>query len=469
MDKANAITKSVVGEIIEDFAVEINDRTIGEAKPSKEVIYFRREHIDGTEREVYQVPVELLRFRKDNGRIRSDIESYERLHQPLLERSEEAQKIIGKFLKEKDSELTKNLKNSILHSGQREPAIITCDGFLINGNRRKLVLQELSEKDDKFKWMKVVILPGKDDPGGPPTQLEIEQIENRYQLQSEGKAEYYKFDRALSIRRKIRLGMTLEEQLRDNPSYINLPENEFKKVVKQNQEEYLEPLNCIDRYLEQLGRFGLYDTISKGISDREGRWQAFLDYNKHVRKKLDDDVRRMKMGVDEDEKGDVEEIAFKIIRKREFPDMPKVHKIMRDLPKWLEKKEAKKELFKLIDIDSELPTEECFDEEGNEIDEREKDLIWNAKHQSTLINQVKKAKQLYDYDREKETPLTLLDAALKKLEHENMVPEAIKIADFSRAMELAKKIKEAANELESEFYRYKKNLKKFKDKFNKRN
>ncbi|GAG80751.1 unnamed protein product, partial [marine sediment metagenome] len=74
-----------------------------------------------------------------------------------------------------------------------------------NGNRRKLALDELSKVDDKFNWMKVVVLPGKEDPGGPPTMLEIEQIENRYQLQSEGKAEYYKFDRALSIRRKIRL------------------------------------------------------------------------------------------------------------------------------------------------------------------------------------------------------------------------------------------------------------------------
>ena len=36
---------------------------------------------------------------------------------------------------------------------------------------------------------KAVILPGKDDVGGPSTLLESEQIENRYQLQSDGKAE----------------------------------------------------------------------------------------------------------------------------------------------------------------------------------------------------------------------------------------------------------------------------------------
>ena len=59
------------------------------------------------------------------------------------------------------------------------------------------MLSELREEfpaDDKFQTMKVVVLPGKTDEGGPPTLKEIEQIENRYQLQTEGKAEYYGFD-----------------------------------------------------------------------------------------------------------------------------------------------------------------------------------------------------------------------------------------------------------------------------------
>jgi len=42
--------------------------------------------------------------------------------------------------------------------------------------------------EPKFTNMNVVILPGKDDMGGPPTYLEIEQIENRYQLQGEAEA-----------------------------------------------------------------------------------------------------------------------------------------------------------------------------------------------------------------------------------------------------------------------------------------
>lgn len=468
MSKKDAFTKPDHREIIDDFAKEISSRKTEGSKPSKEVIYFRQEHVNGIERKVYLVPIELLRYRKDNGRIKSDILSYEKLHEPLQESSKDAQGIIKKYIKGKDPELTKILKSSILHSGQREAAIITCDGFLINGNRRKLALEELSPNNDKYTWMKVVILPGKDDPGGPPTLLEIEQIENRYQLQSEGKAEYYKFDRALSIRSKIKMGMKLEDQLRDDPSFINLPPKEFMKKVKEYQEEYLEPLKCIDRYLEHLGRSGLYDTVSKGISDKEGRWQAFLDYYK-VYKKINSERHRISLGLEEDEIGDVEDIAFKIIRKRDFHNLPKVHSIMRELPKWLGDKHAKKELFKLLDVDIELPKKECFDDNGNEFDERKKDQLWSAKHQETLISKVKNAKRLYDNEKEKENPLTLLEAALKKLEHEKMIPETVKFPEIPRAMQLTREIKDVADKLESEFYHLNKKLKKLEDKFNQKN
>jgi len=465
MKKTDAITKPPEREIIENFVKEINLRRRNEnIKPEKMVIFFRNDHLNNFERIVYEVPIELLRYRKNNGRISSDVMSYEKDKSPLLEESENAQKKLREFLENKDPEKTKELMNSIRHRGQQEPAIITKDGFLINGNRRKVVLEKLYEKtkEEKFKWLKVVILPGKDEQGGPPTLKEIEQIENRYQLQSEGKSEYYKFDRALSIRNKIKLGMCLEEQLIDDPNYMGLSEKEFKTEVKKCQEEYLGPLTCIDRYLEMLDRSGRYDTISTGITDREGRWQAFFDYYIHVRKKLDDLNQRINLNINEDEKGHVEEISFKIIRKRDFPDLPKVHQIMRELPNWLKNTDSKNELFKLLRIDFKLPREECFNEEGREISEREKDLKWGSRNQTELISCAKKAKRLYDNQKEKDTPLTLLEDALKKLKHKNMEPETIEYTNLNKAIKLAEEIEKCANKLRKEFFHLMKNGNKFK-------
>ena len=131
------ITKPTAREIIKDFAKVIKAARQTGAKPTYTTIKFRNEDIYGKERPVYLVPIGLLRFRKDNGRISSDVASYEKDHGRLDETLDSTQKILAQFLSEKDPEKTTELKNLILVEQQREPAIITSDGFLINGNRRK--------------------------------------------------------------------------------------------------------------------------------------------------------------------------------------------------------------------------------------------------------------------------------------------------------------------------------------------
>ena len=446
-------------KIIDDFAQEITEKKRTGRKPLKAVIYFRNEHMNNIERDVVEVPIEFLRFRKDNGRISSDVLSYEKNKEPLREESKNAQEILRGFLENKDPEKTIELTQNIKHNGQQQAAIITADGFLINGNRRKMALEKLFDKknDEKYKWMKVVILPGKNGEGGPPTLKEIEQIENRYQLQSEGKSEYYNFDRALSIRRKVELGMSLDEQLRDDPKFTDLSDKEFKREVKRYNEEFLAPLECIDEYLETLGRPGLYDTVSSGISDPEGRWQAFLDFSK-FKGKLNNGNKRRAMGIEEDEIGDIQDIAYKIIRRREFPGS-KAHNIMRAFEDLLTNKDAKKELLKLRDIPWEQPHEENYDKDGNEYSEKEKDKRWSEKHKQTLINQVRKAQQFVDRAYTREKPLELLEAALNKLTHERMHLQ-IGITDLPRAIELAQRVQDAAAQLRREFYQRQKDVKK---------
>src|SRR5450432_168767 len=165
------ITTEAERKIIESFAKEINNRKELGSKPEHTVIEFRNDRKVGKTRQIFLVPIHLLRFRKDNGRIASDVASYERIHGYLDETIKDTQEIIREFLKEKDNENNIKLRKSIEHSGQNEPAIITSDGFLINGNRRKMILEALygETKDTKYSTMKVVILPGKDEEGGAPT------------------------------------------------------------------------------------------------------------------------------------------------------------------------------------------------------------------------------------------------------------------------------------------------------------
>ena len=234
--------KDAVHDIIENLYEEIKKSARKTAKPSLAVINFRDELQVGFEREVVKVPINLLRFRKENGRITSDVMDYEKNVRPLDEANDDSQDVIRHFLANKDPEKTAELRASMLQYGQIEPAIITCDGFLINGNRRKMVMEKILDKqpnDERFKYMKVVILPGPGEDGGLPTLKEIETIELRYQYQSSGKSEYYGFDRALSIVCKMEIGLSLEEQLRDDPSNAEKSDAEIKKAINAYRKKYL--------------------------------------------------------------------------------------------------------------------------------------------------------------------------------------------------------------------------------------
>ncbi len=456
------IDKPKTREIIRDFADDIAKAKRLGAKPAKTVINFRNERNNGIERDIYEVPIELLRYRKDNGRIRAEVLSYERLHGALIECKQEAQNVIRGFLLASDQEKNDELRHSMLHEGQREPAIITADGFLINGNRRKMILENMDAKERPTNVLKVVILPGPKDEGGPPTQIEIEEIENRYQHQSEAKAEYSNFNLALSIQRKIDLGLSLAQQLKDDPIYAGRSPAEFDKALVRFREEYLEPLACVNRYLEATGRPGLYNMISEGIGDKKGRWQAFRDYYERVYKKLEDPRQRMRLGLGEDAVGTIEDLAFKVIRKREFKSLPKAHEIIRSFPKWLSNPDSKKALMKLSEVDLNLEESKGFDKDDKEYDEKTKDKVWGELNNTKLHAALTRARDYYDREKAHDTPVALIESALKKIEEADDQSDSITFEDMPGAMEVLRSIQKKANELENELYHRTKEYKALK-------
>ena len=461
--------KNLPRPIIKEFALEISAAKNEVA--NSEVIKFRDDKMQNKARKAYKVPIELLRFRKDNGRIASDVLTYENNKGPLNEATDFGQSELKKFLEKKDPDPTKELTNSIVKEGQEFPAIITADGFLINGNRRKMVFEKLlnvNKADIRFKYLKVIILPGLNENEPPPTVEEIEQIENRYQFQRDGKAEYYNFDMALAVKRKLDIGMELEEILLDDPNYESLKGNKLHDKIKKFRDEYLEPLKCIDKYLEFLKRPGHYNTVSEGRGDSEGRWQAFLDYYNSVYKKLHSEKDRIKFGIEDGDEGKIENIAYRLIRKRDFGQIEKKsHQIMRDLPKLIQNPNAKKELFKLLKIDLDLPKDELSDEDGHPISEKTKDDLWSNKNAREIIWHLKKAYEYVDQKKEMDTPFELLTAALDKLNHSNMDISVIELERITEGMKLARDIQTRANELEHEMYNAKKGKDKLEEKFKK--
>lgn len=453
----NKFNKDKVREPITDFVNLIEGEKEKGATPSTFVLNFRDWQQNNHEEPVHRIKTEFLRFRKDNGRISSDVETFEKLETILKEESPEAQIHLREFLWNKSPDRIKQLMNLLKHSGQTEPAIITCDGFLVNGNRRKLALEKLyeEEKDEKYRWMKVVILPRN------ATIQEIEQVENRYQYHSDGKEEYTNFDKALSIRGKIRRGITLEMQLQDDPEYASLSRRKQKHQLKKIETEYLGTLECIDTYLESLGRPGVYRSVAEGPGDKSGRWEAFMTFNQNTFSKLQDPKERALLEIRENEVGKVVDSAFKILRKRDLKT-GRLNDVMRKFPKMLKNDLAKKEILKVSNNPMEL-TQEEITRDGKEIDVREQDKIWGGKYGSEIINSVIKATHIIDEEKLRDKPIDILDQALKKLEHDDLDLEDINPLEIEQAMEIVDEISDRAESIYSELDKLRFKFKKFKD------
>lgn len=457
-----AITQEKTREIIDDFAKEIMKKMV-KASPAETIrIDFRNGMAENREEIVYKVPLDLLRFRKENGRISSSVKTHERTIGVLDRADSKAQSLLQRFLREKDPEKTNDLKNLLRADGQRDPGIITADGFLINGNRRKVALSELRDENpgnDMFQTMKVVILPDKNDEGGPPTIKEIEQIENRYQLQEDGKAEYYGFDAALTIRDKEQTGYTLEQQMRDDPKYKLMGEKDFKRAVKKRRKEILEPLECVDEYLDAIGRPGEYTAISKGLGDREGRWQAFTDLSQTFVTKAKNPISRNKLGIDEKEAGEILQAAYTVIRMREIEQFGKLHSIMRKFHEYTSY--GKKDLLELSkNVKHNLPEDEITNTEGKPISRDEIEEKWRSKYRNEVFRRLARARDAKEAGGEKDAPMTLLSDALKKLNHGNMIVNKLVIKDLTVALTRVNDIKNRVEQLKKEIYTRVKTAKK---------
>ena len=133
---------------------------------------------------------------------------------------------------------------------------------------------------------------------------------------------------------------------------------------------------------------------------------------------------------------------------------------MRAFPKWLANPESKSELLKITEMDSDLSQEERVDKEGKDLDPRIIDKIWGEKYKTDITRHIKVARDFFEFNHISETPLTLLEAALKKLKHEKMELQSIQVSDRTKAKILISNIRERINEIEHEFYQVEKGVKR---------
>jgi hypothetical protein len=226
---------------------------------------------------------------------------------------------------------------------------------------------------------------------------------------------------------------------------------EFKKVVRKKKKELLDPLQCIDRYLDALDRPGHYQFVSTGIGDPEGRWQAFVDYSEFHRNRLLNRNNRANIGVDERDVPDIEQAAFKVIRLRILPGLGKVHSIMRKFPEYC--RHAKRTLMELNrNVKHDLPETDCLDSDGNTLPLQTVDQKWANKYRSEITHRIRKAQDAASGMGGVITSLNLHRDAHKKLTHADLDVSTIPLNQLGEAQRLANRIHTRGKELAKEVY-----------------
>lgn len=436
--------------IITDQKIVINknfEQAINEVKSptgDKASIPYRDWMEERKQVEVFKVPIEYCRYRLENGRISIETSSYSVTTKPLNQDLPEDQEKIAEYLNN-DKKNNEILKTLLRKDGQTAVAVITADGYLINGNRRKLILGQLfnEKKEEKFKYIKVVILPGSEDPESP-TIRDIAMLEYRYQVQSDGKSDYSDMAKALTTRNNMLKGLELEQMLRDDPQYSNLPDKAFKNDLKKFERDTIGTLKVVDEYLVQNKIKGNYKMI-------QTRWDSFKELNQRVFSRVEDDGYLDKYDIQEDEIGEFKEAAFNIMKLKnpKIINKSRHSDFVRQINTWV--KNSKDDFLKISEVG---------DISDDITDPQERETEWEHTKSEEVENLVKKVHALTNKKIEQEGPINKLQDILRMLDHKYLEEDKISrmpIDELDTAIKLTNSIQTANKELQKTFYDLKDN------------
>lgn len=266
---------------------------------------------------VWRIPLDYLVYNKYNGRIGSDVLSYERQNGELNAETDTDCQLIEKFLFESKKDRNRTTMDSLLKTGQQRYGVVTSDGIIVDGNRRAMLLNKLYHEHEalgysysqveKCGYFLAIILP--DD----AEEKDIQQLETIYQMGEDDKLDYNPIEKYLKCKELKRLGFT-EKQIAE---FMSEKESQIK--------EWLDILALMEEYLQEYDYDGIYTRLEK----TEG---PFVDLNNYLDSysKRGANVRNVNWAYTDSDISDLKLVCFDYIRARyegkEFRDIAKTGK-----------------------------------------------------------------------------------------------------------------------------------------------
>jgi hypothetical protein len=212
---------------------------------------------------VYNIPLDYLYFNIKNGRFKAEYLELVRKNggRELDPTKKDDAKKIQTLLLNLDLIETKRTTLDIKQRGQWNPGIMTHDGFVIDGNRRLSILQNLSKEDSKFGVMKVARLPSTVD------KNDLWKLEAGIQLGKDEIVRYGPINELLKLKEGIDANLSPSEIA--NTLYGFKDDSEILRK--------LDRLKLIEEYLEFNGFPQKYSKV-KGKVEHFINAQNILDF-----------------------------------------------------------------------------------------------------------------------------------------------------------------------------------------------
>lgn len=235
--------------------------------------------------QTYRLPLDFTFYNIRNGRFAAEyVDLVKNEGHELDPKNPDHSKKIQSLLFELDPKQSRILEKDLQQYGQKDPGIITYDGYVINGNRRRSVLEELgSLGHSEFKFIEVARLPPN------VSSQDLWKLEAGIQLSKNVQVEYGPINELLKFKEGIDAGLTPIEIA--NSLYGGFKEKDIL--------DKLEQLKLIIEYLNFIGEPGVFNR-AKGVHEH------FID----LRNVLNN---FRKMGAGPDEVVSAKRIGFQLI------------------------------------------------------------------------------------------------------------------------------------------------------------
>ena len=370
---------------------------------------------------VYRLNTELLAFNKANGRIKAEVlEKEVELGRKLDDSDPDDQSTIRDILLSIRRDENDKVLEDLSKNGQMQPGIITCDGIVINGNRRKALLEELyrDTRDEKYKYLEVQVLPSE------ITKAELWLIEAGIQLSTPQQLDYSPINHLLKLREGIDSGLEIEAMAA-----------RIYGVTEERLKSDLDRLRLIDEYLcEFVSKPNKYHLV-RGLNEHFIDLQDILDWAKTPRGRV-----RRDWVADENDINELKLVGFHYIRikfahlriraLRDIFATRKSWDVLRDV--------VSKPLGGRQEIDdadsgesAERAEEESDDSTESEattaLEEQDirEETLWGKNHEAELKIYYADAKEQEQIVKDSEKPLALARRALKNLRAIPSTPEKL--------------------------------------------